>query len=182
VSETKINYSAVILYGVLGAILVLAILYFIPNSPIKPAFNGAWTWATSNLGKINFTGLDIPKLITDNIGAIIGVGGAGLTALITYAKYRSVSATNNELIEQQNLLKLENANVLDTNKDLTTTIGKQAEELGMYSNDKTAEILQTRINEMKDGYERQLLDLNRKLVEKEQELKARPFVEVTTVK
>lgn len=187
-SETQINWKAIVLYGVIGAVVVLAILYFMKLEPIYTTFNSAGAAISGATKGFDFVGsinglLDwIQKnpLITSLV-AFLGTTAAGYI-IKNWQTNKLLDKTVQEYNEQKTMSQ-------QKINDLTATVTGQAEqitnktsELEMYTNDKTAEILQTRIDEMQTGYERQITDLKRMLAEKEQELKARPFVEVPTIK
>lgn len=163
-SEVKINAKAVVLYGILAAIIILAFLYFQPwwDTPVKPFVDsiGASLSAWFSGLNLNLGSLDIGKLISENMGALVGLGIGGVTALISYVKLRGQVDLNKELIASQEALVNKNLNLEGNVQGLTSTISNQASELQMYAKDTTAQQLQSRISELTTLYSNKEADYN----------------------
>lgn len=152
------KYWLLILYGVLGAVIILTIAYFLKWEPIYSFFSNI-SFPSLN---IDLSGLDIGKLITENMGTIVGLGAAGVTTLITLVKYRGVQKTNTALEEQQQILAVEKQSLTDTVTGQAAQLTEKQKELEMYASDTTATQLQQRIDEMKGTFETQKTKLESK--------------------
>lgn len=153
------KYWLLIIYGVLIAVIILVLLYFI-GTPVTVMFNSIGN-PFANLN-IDLSGLDVGKLITENLGTIVGLGAAGVTTLITLVKYRGVQKTNAALEEQQQLLAIDKQTLTETVTGQAKQLTEKQQELEMYASDTTATQLQGRINEMTSTFETQKTQIESK--------------------
>ena len=165
------RYWLLAIYGVLAALIVLAVLYFVWE-PMRLVMQPVVNWISARLSGIDLGSFNLSQLVTENIPAVIGLSATGIGALITYVKYRGQIAANEKLLEMQKELNFKNAGLETDVKGLANTVsvqavelGKKTDELQMYSEDQTAEILQRRINELQSMYEDKIASLNRQLQE-----------------
>ena len=183
-----VKYGLLVLYGLLAAVAVVAVLYFF-YPPVHSLIAGAWAWIAGGLGNISIGGFDLSGLIKDNIGAIAGLGVGAITALISYVKLRSQISQNQDLLKSQEELVAKNLNLTGETETLKKTVTGQAETIQMYADDTTATQLQGRISEIQqelslktDGYERIINDQKKQIRELQDKIENRPVVEVPTYK
>lgn len=182
------RYGLLILYGVLGAIIILVILNFV-WPPAHLFFAGAWSFISGGLGDISIGDFSVSKLITDNISGIVGLAIGAVGTLIGYMKIKSLTGQNEELLNQITQLDDTKSTLEAGVQGLSKTVSNQADELEMYAKDSTAQVLQSRITEIQkelstktDLYEKTIADQNKQIRELTDKLEARPVVEVPTYK
>ncbi len=178
-SDSKINPAGILFYGIIIAVIILVVLYF-TWEPATTFFNSVGATISSWVSGVNLGNLDIGKLITDNLTTIIPTAIAGVGVLIAYFKYKGIQKTNEVLVEQQKIAASKIVDLKNTVTGQAKELTDKGEELEMYAKDETAQILQQRIQEMKNYYEpklesykRQMDDLNaKKTITKEDLAKA----------
>ena len=110
-SETKINYKGLIFYGLLAAIIILVVIYFLPSSilPHNPVKNLV-TLLSAKLGGLNFSNIKLPEIITKNSGVIAGVSVTAIPLGAAYIKsYLDKQKAKKELESAQELAAIQKA-------------------------------------------------------------------------
>ncbi len=168
-SESRIKWKLILLYGLIGGlILVLLLAYCFHWQPIYNAETAVYTAITSGLSNLKIGDLNLNQLVTNNIGSIIGLGITGVGFLVSVLKYRGEINKNKELLTQQEELIKKNLDLTEVNEGANKVIAKQAEELKTYVDDTTTSQLQTRVNSL-------LLD-NEKMQAQISELQKQPSI------
>lgn len=181
--STKLNYKAILLYGVVLAAIVLVALYFLmPTGPVRVTVDSVI--ASLKLPKIDLNAI-VPGVfnwVKDNTIATGAIVSLGTTAITYFVKEHQAKKLLDQKISELQQEKLNALSLTDTAKTLQ-------EKLNTFESDETASQLQTSLSSMKTEYDKVLSakdatiqTLKEQLTEANTKLTSIPYREVTVVK
>ncbi len=147
----SVKWLLLIFYGVLAAMGVIAVLYFV-WSPVHSTVDNAFAYAS---GFVENSGIasKIGSFTTANLTTLIPLVVTGVGAGIAYLKYHATMKANEKLIDQQKQLVIENMNASSINEGANKQIESLTKQVEGFNSDTTATALQHRISEMQTELE-----------------------------
>ena len=179
-SQTKINYTALIFYAVLIVLGVIAVAYVLKINPIYSAIS-------SLIGNFKIPQIQLPSITgllswAQQNTVLIGViASLGTTAVGYFIKNYQTNKLLNQKIEELSDEKLKSINLEDT----TTAL---KEKLSVFETDTTSTELQTTIGTMKTDFDKvvsnkdtEIHTLEKTITQLQQQLDARPVIKIKEV-
>lgn len=163
----------------LAAVVILAVLYLL-GTPVKPLFDSIGGWISEKVSGLNLPNIDIGKIISDNMGTVISSAIGGVITLGSIWVIRKKTEENKKLLDEYQKIEYQKVDLQSQKDVLVKTVVSKEEELKMYAEDKTAEILQSRIGEMQTSFSATETELRRRVRELEEQL-ANPKVKIVEV-
>ena len=149
-TKTTLNIKAIILYGILIGVIVLAVIYFLPaswlpNNPVKSFFAAIASSLHVNTGNI---GDSVKNLVTQNWATIAGVGLTAIPLIYTTIKsYLNQQKAKKELEAANDLFALKQ-------QEADAKIAGMQQQIDTYNSDDTAAMLQKALGEKNSSIER----------------------------
>jgi len=155
-SAKKINWTGILFYSILFAIIVLALLYvFWHDGPIRTGVNNLVSLISSKIQLPQFSFEGITDFLKNN-GVLLGTTASlGTTAIAYFVKNYQTNKLLDQKIQELNEEKIKAFNAMDINKTLE-------DKLKLYETDTTADELQKSLSTItgeKSALEKQVSNL-----------------------
>jgi cell division protein FtsB len=155
-SAKKINWTGILFYSILFAIIVLALLYvFWHDGPIRTGVNNLVSLISSKIQLPQFSFEGITDFLKNN-GVLLGTAASlGTTAIAYFVKNYQTNKLLDQKIQELNEEKIKAFNAMDINKTLE-------DKLKLYETDTTADELQKSLSTItgeKSALEKQVSNL-----------------------